>query len=354
MNNNFLTEMTRQKIWALVIEEVKRLGTNAAVANKLGVSAATISQVVNKKWNGVTEKMWLRLASGLDYNPTGWQLVDTVNSKMLRKVYDDAKQHSLWIAIAHRAGNGKTATARSYYNSDGHKGVYYITCAEWNKREFVVALAKNMGIDVTTSKSCYQITTLIAGFLIQRKAMKPLVILDEADKLTQGAIRCLITIFNQVEDEVGFIIQGTENLEAQFHRGIKHKKKGYDELMSRFGRRFVTLLGANKQDVVNICRVNGLTDKKLIGSLWNECNPTQVQIGNQFGMMIQDLRKLKRAVRREVMILESEANKEVPADLPDNGDLDKQDLDDMSGFPAAAAGAELPDLDKIADEMSQS
>ena len=348
--------MTRQEIWSLVIEEQKRLGTNAAIANKLGVSPATISQVVNRKWKNVTEKMWLKLAAKLDYNPTGWQIVETLNSRMLNKVYDDAKKYSLWIAIAHRAGGGKTATARAYYNSDGHKGVYYLACGEWNRRQFVVALAKSMGIDVEANKTCYQTTEQIANFLIQRRSMKPVVILDEADKLTQGAIRCLITIYNQVEDECGFIIQGTENLEVQFLRGIKHKKKGYDELMSRFGRRFVRLFGANKTDVANICKVNGINDPKKIANIWKECSPAQVQVGNKFMMMINDLRKLKRAVRRELMIAGVDLNlsdnkitKGVAPDLTDE-DLTKQNLDDMSDFPKASKSL---DLDKIAEEMSR-
>jgi type II secretory pathway predicted ATPase ExeA len=129
--------------------------------------------------------------------------------------------------------------------------------------------------------------------------MKPLLIIDEADKLRPAALRSLIPLYNNLEGQLGLVIMGTDNLEKEIKRGVKFNQKGMDEIDSRFGRNFIHLMGATKNDVVRICEANGITDKALAAALFKECEPRQVQVQGQHTLVIEDLRRLKRCVERE-------------------------------------------------------
>jgi len=301
--------MKKNEILNLVIDEIKRLGSAAAVARKLGVSPATISQIRKEEnWGEISESMWLKIAKRLDFNNSEWAMVETLNSRTLTQFYNQAKNNQMWIAIAHPAGAGKTATARAYANANADKAVYFLQCQEWNRTAFLRALASSMGLYTNDFRTGNEMADEITSYLIQRRRQEPVLILDEADKLTPAAIRALIPIYNQLEDQVGVVIQGTDNLEVQFEAGLKYSKKGYDELYSRFGRRFVNLYGASFSDVESICTANGLKGKKIIKKLFNECRPQQINIDGQFYKMVTDLRKLKRVVQREkLLVLAKEA-----------------------------------------------
>ena len=76
-----------------------------------------------------------------------------------------------------------------------------------------------------------------------RSQSAPLLILDEADKLSDQVLFFFITIYNQLEDECGIVLQATNHLEKRLRRGIKLNKKGYNEIWSRMGRKCIPLHG---------------------------------------------------------------------------------------------------------------
>lgn len=306
-----MTTNTKQEIRALVIRERDALGTMKSAANKAGVSEATISQIINDNLELISDKMWYKISEALGYRPTGWQLVETTNTRVLRQVFEDAKANSMFMAVAHRAGSGKTISGRAYATENALQGVYFLQAREWSRRQFLAELCRVLGVGtgpahVTTE----EMVELVSSFFIQRAALRPLLIIDEADKLKADALRVLIPLYNSLEDVIGMVVMGTDNLQRQVEIGVQWNKKGFDELHSRFGRNFVHLFGATLADVRSICEANGIQDNDLIRDIFKEAGPRQQSIGGQFVQMVEDLRRVKRAVLREVIKLQQQYGKE--------------------------------------------
>lgn len=83
---------------------------------------------------------------------------------------------------------------------------------------------------------------------------RPLLILDEADKLSDSVLYFFITLYNHLEDECGIVLCATNHLEKRIVRGIKLNRKGYSEIWSRLGRKCVPLKGVSAADVTRQVR----------------------------------------------------------------------------------------------------
>ena len=62
----------------------------------------------------------------------------------------------------------------------------------------------------------------------------------------------------------GIILLATDHLEKRVKKGLRLNKKGYEEIHSRIGRKFIKLNGANINDITEICIANGVEDKAII------------------------------------------------------------------------------------------
>lgn len=296
-----MTTTQKQEIAQLIEDERTRLGSYGKVAVKSGVSEATISLIKTGKWDEVRDGAWRTISAALGWRPDGWQLVDITNTRMLHQVYADAKAASLFIAVSHKAGSGKTAASKSYV-SGNNQGVYVIQCREWNRREFLINLCRQLGIDLGRGwVNTDEVGMRVVEFFKARQRFRPVLIIDEADKLRPAALRSIIPLYNELEEQVGMVIMGTDNLEQEVKRGVRYNLKGYDEIDSRFGRNFVHLLGATQNDVAAICEANGITDKTMQQIIWQECEPRQSIVQGRTLMVVEDLRRVKRAIQRELL-----------------------------------------------------
>lgn len=298
-----MTIVQKKEIQALVASTKESMGSARAVGVKCGVSEAMISLILNDKWDAIADKTWIRIGQALGWSQAGWQVVETTNTRLLNQVYTDAKENSLWMAVSYQAGSGKTVSGRTYAATYASEACYFIQAREWSRRQFLAELCKVLGIGYPASATTEGMIELIVDFLVQRAHLRPLIILDETDKLKADALRVLIPLYNELEDKVGFVIQGTENLQRKIEIGVQWNKQGFDELHSRFGRSFVHLYGATKADIKNICQANGISDPATIEAIWKEAGPRQMNIQGQFVAMVDDLRRVRRAVTREVIKL---------------------------------------------------
>lgn len=298
-----MTNLQKKEIVQAIHEEKARLGSYARVATKVGVSEATISQMRNENWELIKDTMWQKVAQALGFVSNSWQLAETLNFRKITNVMNDAKNANLFMAISYKAGSGKTATLSNYAELNNEECVFYIQAREWAKREFLYQLCKNLGVD--TGKGYTSVDALgmkVIDFFAKRKGKNPLLIVDEADKLKPSALRWFISLYNELEDEMGLIIAGTENLEKTIKQGVKYNKLGFDEIDSRFGRKFINdLIGARKQDVELICQANGISNKVLINKIFEDCEPAKILIQGQNIEVVDDLRRLKRVIKRELM-----------------------------------------------------
>lgn len=303
-----LTKLDKKQIVSLIDEEKNRLGSYRKVANRCGVSAGTISQMANEKWELIKDELWLKVGKYLGHANTGWQIAETTNYRMIKTVLDDARAESMFMAISHKAGSGKTATINHYRAVNANEAVFVIQAREWAKREFLLNLCQVLGIDV--GKGYVTVDKLgqkVIKFFNDRQTAKPLLIVDECDKLKPSALRYLIPLYNELEDKVGVVISGTDNLEKEIKKGVQYNRKGFDELDSRFGRNFIHLVGATYKDVQAVCEANGITDNEKQKIIFEDSEPTRINYRDRYIKVVEDLRRVKRAIKREVLRKNREA-----------------------------------------------
>jgi DNA transposition AAA+ family ATPase len=251
---------------------------NKASASLKNVSAATISQMINGNWELIKDEMWRNVASQIGYKEEKWTAVETNNFKTIRRLLIDARENSLVLAITDDAGSGKTFALKHF--AENNKYVYMLCCSEyWNRKMFLTELLSKMGKDYTGYTVGEMMQEVVRGLKV---LPSPLLILDEADKLSDQVLCFFITLYNQLEDECGIILCATNHLEKRLKKGIKLNKKGYKEIWSRLGRKCITLKGVVASDITQICEKNGITEKKTIDGI----------LGDSEG----DLRRVKRKV----------------------------------------------------------
>lgn len=275
-----MNKLQKQQIADKLQAWCERLGSQNAAANTLkNVSAATINQIVNRKWELISDEMFRSVGAQVGWTrDNSWVTVDTRDMKMLHHLLSDAQENSLVFAITGDAGTGKTHALKTYVQE--HKGAYHIQCNEfWNRKFFLQEILTAIGRDssgFTTGEMMYEITATL------KKRDHPLLILDEADKLSDQVLYFFITIYNNLEDHCGIILIATDHLEKKVKRGRKLNKKGYSEIYSRIGRKFIELSGLNSADITALCVANGIQDAARVREVIEDSE--------------MDLRRIKRKI----------------------------------------------------------
>lgn len=255
-----ITETQKTQIVERLKDYVERIGSQNKAANSLKVSTATVSQILNSNWELLSDEMWRAIAAHIGYSAIEWTTVETRDFKTMNRLLKDAQDNSNVFAVIGEAGTGKTFAIRSY--SEGNKRVYSLQCAEyWNRKVFLQELLGAMGRDYSGFNVAEMMYEVVRGLKVQDR---PLIILDEADKLTDQVLYFFITLYNQLEDHCGIVLCATDHLSKRIRRGLKLNRKGYKEIYSRIARRFIELHGSGPSDVTAICMANGITDRNQI------------------------------------------------------------------------------------------
>ena len=240
--------------------------TKAAGSLK-GVSVGTVSNILNGRFENISDEMFRNVASQLGGMGTpGWQIVETGAYQEITEVLSDAQRWRSVRWVTGEAGCGKSTTARVYLQD--HKEVFYILCSEdMKKGDFVREIARTVGIR-TEGCNIREVWGLILDDIIQMDA--PLLVFDEADKLTEPVFHYFISLYNKLEEKCGVVFLSTDYIVKRISNGLKYQKPGYKEFFSRIGRKFFTLEPTDQNDVYIICTANGLTSRQDIDVVMKE------------------------------------------------------------------------------------
>lgn len=257
---------------------------NKAAESLKGTSSATISAIVNGKWDKISDDMWLTVHAQIARN-ADWKLCRTAAFDALSTYMEDAKEWSNVVWVTGPAGIGKSTTAAQFER--GHRNVFLVTCSEdMHKSDFIHELAQKIGIRVegltvrdTLKRIIKEIVTLD----------RPLLIFDEGDKLTDSVLYYYISLYNALEEKCGMVFLSTNYMCQRVRRGVQMGRKGYDELESRICRKFIPLDEVNREEVIAICEANGLVEPASVRNVLREAE----ECGN-------DLRRVKKLVHREL------------------------------------------------------
>ena len=251
---------TKEQIKNQLEKFVNQVGGQMAASKRLqGVSNATISNIINGKWENIGDAMWNSIANQFRGKSSEKWIVDTTTERMLKmtKHYNDAKDHAIVFCLIGAAGSGKTTPAKLFADQ---QGVFLVKCKEYlNRQSFLVELLESMGMKDCFGYTVHELMRKAIGVLNRSK--NPVIILDEADKLTDQALCFFITIYNETEDKCGLIMQATDHLAKRIKRGVEQNKKGYKEIYSRIGRKFVDVPENSREELLRIVKLNGVADE---------------------------------------------------------------------------------------------
>ncbi|QII70208.1 ATP-binding protein [Apibacter sp. B3706] len=257
---------------------VKQLGSETEAANNLKLSTDQLTQILKGEKPVIKDNVWKSINAQLKIYEKSWQVVETTNFKNLRTLFQDAVDDSQVFAVINFAGSGKTETAKAFVENTPN--TYLLQCNEyWNRKYFLAELLNVLGRD---SGGLTVAEMMSEAVRILKKNKKPGIILDEADKLSDQVLYFFISLYNQLEDHCAIILMATDHLEKRIKRGLKLNKKGYKEIFSRIGRRFIEFGGITASDVASICIANGIENKCRIKEIWQDSEG--------------DLRRVKRKI----------------------------------------------------------
>lgn len=243
-------------------------GSNNKAAHVIGVNPAIVSNMLNGKWDSISEAMWRRVAAQIGYKRKEWITVETSVYKRAMQVLQDAQEESACFAVVAEAGSGKSLALKAY--EEQNPETYVLSCSEyWNKKMFLSELLRTMG----KASEGMTVGEMMEDVIRELKGKDfPLLVLDEADKLSDNVLYFFITLYNRLEDQCGIVLMATSFLQKRIEKGYRTNRRGYRELYSRVGRKFVKLGETTDNDIAEVCIANGIGDKTRIKRIAQECD----------------------------------------------------------------------------------
>lgn len=285
-----MNDTTKKNIADRLAERLKAKGTDGkplgqkAFGAQHRISGGTINYVLNGKWALIADKMWQKLSAAVGFHTSDWKPAETRDFRAITGFCAVAQADGISLAISHEPGSGKTFALKQY--EAAHPDVYYLQCADfWSKRYFLQEVYRSLGQD-PGEMTCVELSVSIVEQLRQRHS--PLIIIDEVDKLRDNVLMFFIELYNKLNGICGFVLVGAPYFKDQLENGARRNKRGYREVYSRIGRRFMELRGANRKDVAAICSANAMHDSDAIAELWAEVA----------GEAVVDLRRVEREVQK--------------------------------------------------------
>jgi len=280
-----MIESQKKEIQMLLKSFIEQHPSQAkAVAALKHVSESTIINIRKGDWESISDDMWRNVGKQVGLSEKGkWQIVMTHGTKTLISFFEDAKEFSNTFAITANPGSGKSFVSEWFESK--RENVYVVSCSEYfNRKVFLQSILQKMG-KVNTGLNVPEMMDLIVETSMKKE--NPLLILDEFDKVSDSILYFFITLYNRLEGNMGIVMMATDYLAKRINAGKRKNKKGYAEIFSRIGRRFIIIPEATEKEVFEIAKANGVDDVPALHSIYNECEG--------------DLRRVKRAIHKSRM-----------------------------------------------------
>ena len=185
-------------------------------------------------------------------NKKDWIIVGTSNFESIQNECKRAKEQKLMIGIIGSTGAGKTTALRHYH--DSNPDTYLITCSRTMKtKQLLAEILRAFGINYIASD--FEMMRLIVD-TINRKE-NPLIMIDEASKLTPNALMYLQDIWDGIEHNAGLILAGVEYLYTNMKKGAERNKQGIPEFYGRITS-WLELTEPTSKEIKAICQYNGI------------------------------------------------------------------------------------------------
>lgn len=231
------------------------------------MSEATGIQMLNQNWKEISDKMWINVGKQVGWNIVNIALVETQDVRTMVEFFTIAREEGANFCLTGNPGSSKTFTSAWFANMNRKNAVYHIMCSEyWNKKMFLANILAKMGVTNTGYNVGEMMNAIVSNL---RRQYQPLLIIDEVDKLRDDILYFYITLYNELKGVCGIVLLGTDYLSKRIERGVLRNTKGFKEIYSRLGSKFITLDGTDNKEVAEICKAHGITDSLDIKEICN-------------------------------------------------------------------------------------
>lgn len=230
--------------------------SKSAFAKMCGVSDGTLSFIGNGQWEKVSDEMAQKIKSFID-RKTGGDIYQSTDFVSIFKACDAARKFHLMIGVLADTGVGKTTAVRTYARQ---KNVFYVSfCKSVKANQFFADLLRELGVSFEGPLNAK--INRVAEEL--NKKDHPLLIIDEAGKITHPIMLYLQELRDKTSSNCGIILAGMPYFKANLQKFADRQKEGYAEFLRRINL-WHKCLGLKPDEVTEICRINGVTDKDKI------------------------------------------------------------------------------------------
>lgn len=289
------------------IESLIARGCSASeIARRCDISDTSLSQFRSGKYGANESNLSEKIAAALHYQGNNVKVVDSVYSyRQVQSYFNLAKKYNEWVCISSPSGSGKTQSLIDLYNIHSDGSVIYIKCREWSRRKLLTSIIQALGEKASRYMDNDDLLNLVVQKFNRMAERNPVLIIDDAGKLTNNALRVFIHLYDDTKDRMGAIVAGTETLADRIRR-CEGRVEGFGELNSRLGRKFFELKGARKADVTKICKAYGISDSETIQKIWGSLSKKEKPVDEGVGKawFATDLREMKSMIKTELIRLE--------------------------------------------------
>jgi len=253
-----MTNLTQKNEIKLAINkycQVKGISKNE-LATQSGVSGATLSKIENGKWDDIDDKLWRKIWNKVQ-DVTKPVTLSTADYSLAIKTCKAAQKNHFMIGLIADTGMGKTTALTAYSMS---KNVFYVCFDKtFSPKNFFIALLKEMAINF--EGNIHAMVNRVADELNTME--NPLLIIDEAGKITTTMILYLHVLRDKTVKNCGIVLGGMPYFKNNLIKFSNKQKEGYAEFFRRVNL-WQELKGLSRSEIETICEMNGITDKETV------------------------------------------------------------------------------------------
>lgn len=230
--------------------------SKADLAVQIGISGATLSNIANDKWTSIDAKMWQKVWNYV--RPVNVSsLYDTADFAAVRNLCEKAKANHFMAGLTGDTGTGKTTALKAFARNENVFYIYYDS--NMRPKHFFYELGRLLGYDF--EGNMYELVNRASETL--NGLNSPLIIIDEASKLTDPMLMALHVLRDKTLNNCGIVLAGMPYFRANLIKKANKQKVGISEFLRRV-MLWHELNGLQASEIDFICLNNGITDKKEI------------------------------------------------------------------------------------------
>lgn len=225
------------------------------LAVKAGVGYKdVIRKMADGKGSDLPAKLWRQVWNVI--NPDAMEgLHSTADFKKVFAACENARMKRRMIGLTGDTGMGKSTSLKAY--AIRPNVWYFYIDPTISPRTFMYGLLREMGIPF--EGSLYEMQHRVSEELNTRET--PLLIIDEAGKLSHKMTLCLHSLRDATMGNCGIVLAGMPQFKNQLISNVNKGKNGYSEFYRRINL-WDELTGLTAAEITQVLEANGITDKE--------------------------------------------------------------------------------------------